>query len=552
MTEPRPTATATPAAAESDPLPEGERPAENAAAAPPLHPDNLFSSSQDELVYDEFPDTRSLFFIAWVFCCVGSIIIFVPMAFILMPLFSGAIARVAAPAVDGGLPQTPAPESMKAPTTTVKFTAPTWTVPSTATAKLPASCLKTRPTIAVDINQMKVNSYNVSTLRKIDTSKVEVYCIFNITRVHRGTGFDFLLNQFPWPVCPNVIYWSFSVNLSDGRLLSRAPELDEYTGFYNISSIARLHNADANVLFTVGGYPEDGGLFTVVGSGTLAEATLAQSMIMVLYRLQFTGVNIHLVEDPPCEQYFKNRMAGLQSFITVLKKLVGFNRPIQNFKITLMVGTNKNIAKEALAVLGDVIDRLFVDTFALFSNNFSSSFNNISFCHTLDAFMFDLANEISSGTGMIGPSIRCVEATISKTGRGVIAIAYLLIGDALADAFRGKCLSLYDIDYGVHPKLDACVGRLSRLSVSQWGSSPSGARPIVVVTPGFRSCTYRSGAGLLYALPRIAPSRATMSAEARSLSDQPWFERGGVLLQSVLSPERCVYEARNRTTFGDR
>ncbi|KAL1414645.1 hypothetical protein MTO96_000769 [Rhipicephalus appendiculatus] len=170
--------------------------------------------------------------------------------------------------------------------------------------------------------------------------------------VHRGPGFDFLLNQFPWPVCPNVIYWSFSVNLSDGRLLSRAPELDEYTGFYHISSIARKHNADANVLFTVGGYPEDSGLFTALGSGTLAQATLAQSMIVVLYRLQFTGVNIHLVEYPTCEQYFKNRMAGLQSFIAVLKRLMGINHPIQNFKITLMVGTNKNIAKEALAVLG--------------------------------------------------------------------------------------------------------------------------------------------------------------------------------------------------------
>ncbi|KAL3204643.1 hypothetical protein MRX96_011632 [Rhipicephalus microplus] len=322
MTEPRPTATATPAAAESDPVPEGERPAENAAAAPPLHPDNLFSSSQDELVYDEFPDTRSLFFIAWVFCCVGSIIIFVPMAFILMPLFSGAIARVAAPAVDGGLPQTPAPESMKAPH-------------------------HDRKVYGTDVD-CPVNGHR------------EAACLLSEDQTdhssrhqpNEGTGFDFLLNQFPWPVCPNVIYWSFSVNLTDGRLLSRAPELDEYTGFYNISSIARLHNADANVLFTVGGYPEDGGLFTVVGSGTLAEATLAQSMIMVLYRLQFTGVNIHLVEDPPCEQYFKNRMANLQSFITVLKKLVGFNRPIQNFKITLMVGTNKNIAKEALAVLG--------------------------------------------------------------------------------------------------------------------------------------------------------------------------------------------------------
>ncbi|KAL1414646.1 hypothetical protein MTO96_000770 [Rhipicephalus appendiculatus] len=97
MTEPRPAATATPAAAGSDPAPEGEAPADNAAAAPSLGPENFFSSSQEAMVYEEVPDTRSLFFIAWVFCCVGSIIIFVPLAFILMPLLSGGTSGKGSP-----------------------------------------------------------------------------------------------------------------------------------------------------------------------------------------------------------------------------------------------------------------------------------------------------------------------------------------------------------------------------------------------------------------------------------------------------------------------
>ncbi|KAH7948064.1 hypothetical protein HPB52_018246 [Rhipicephalus sanguineus] len=53
-----------------------------------LGPDSVFSS-QVEVVYEEVLDTRSPFLIAWVFCCVGSIIIFVPLPFILMPLFPG-------------------------------------------------------------------------------------------------------------------------------------------------------------------------------------------------------------------------------------------------------------------------------------------------------------------------------------------------------------------------------------------------------------------------------------------------------------------------------
>ncbi|KAH6929085.1 hypothetical protein HPB50_023317 [Hyalomma asiaticum] len=519
MAEPRPTANATAAAASAaagpDQAPESAGPPGNPAVATSLGPDSFFSS-QEEMVFEEVPDTRSLFFIAWVFCCVGSIIVFVPLAFILMPLFSGAVARIKAPAVATTLSQVTATTAKTKTTVTTKstkLTMPTWIVPSTTAVAVPAFCRKTRPAINVDMKDIADDSFKTSTLKKINSSHIEVYCLFNISRVHRRRGVDFLLHQFPWPICPNVIYWSFSVNVSDGRLHSRAPGLDAYNGFYNITSVARRYSTDTNVLFTLGGYPEDSGLFSLLGSGTLAENTLVQTMIMMLYRLMFNGINIDLVEDQPCEQFFKNKMAGLQSFIAELKKLVGINRPVKNFKITLMVGTKKQLAKDAVSILGDDIDRVFLDTFQMFSTNFSKRFDHVQFCETHFGFLHRIKHEMDmamNGDNDIhrkfcysyssltrtwsnknkydgGPPLAvtdtygfasyqdlcaqglrvqcqkggyyCSAATITGARGIVVATAYVFVDTALLNSYSNKCLLFYNLDYGVHPT--ACSGSVS-------------------------------------------------------------------------------------------
>ncbi|KAH7938482.1 hypothetical protein HPB49_024406 [Dermacentor silvarum] len=382
MAKPCPATSDTRASAAPDAAPNGEQPPENPAAANSQGADDF--NSQENMVYGELPGGRSMIFIAWVFCCVGSIIVLVPLAFFLMPFFSGTRARVHH-AVAGGFPPT-ASDVTTVITNSTRILIPTWTMPPRPTVAIPTNCRRPSPTIDVEVKDIKGDSFKVSQLKNITRP---AYCIYNISRVHRSSGRDFLLRQFPWGICPNVIYWSLAVNLNNGHIYSRAPELDAYSGFYTITAFARNYSKDTRVLFTVGGYPEERGLFSLLGNDTLAEKNMVQTAITLLYRLQFNGLNIHLAEDPDCERYFKGTLGGLQSFIATLRNLVDLNGPIEDFKVTLMVDTNMQLAKSALETLEKLIDLVFVDTFKLFSSN---TYNSTYYCATYNLFLAQLQN----------------------------------------------------------------------------------------------------------------------------------------------------------------
>ncbi|KAH7948245.1 hypothetical protein HPB52_019795 [Rhipicephalus sanguineus] len=299
--------------------------------------------SQVNMVYQRLQGGRSLIFIAWVFCFVGSVVMLIPVAFLVRPLFSGGTARVHRGVIGGRLPST---SHVTVTTDITRISIPTFTIPSRATVAVTPDCRKPSPTIKADTKNIKNDSFASNTARYSgNATDKEVYCIFNISTARRSSGEDFLLEHLPWHICPKVIYWSLAVNSSNGHLFSRAPQLNSYSGFYNITSIARNYSADIKVLFTIGGYPEDSTLFSLLGSETLEQNNLLQMVIMMLYRLQFNGINIHLAQNPPCDRYVKINLGGLKLFIVGLRKMVKINGPIDDFKVTLMVGTKRNWRK---------------------------------------------------------------------------------------------------------------------------------------------------------------------------------------------------------------
>ncbi|KAH6928379.1 hypothetical protein HPB50_014969 [Hyalomma asiaticum] len=364
-----------------DPAPDNQQPQGNPAAAESLGADD-FLNSQVNMVYQDLQGGRSLFFIAWVFCCVGSVVMLIPLAFLVMPLISGGTARVHRAGLGGRRPPTP---RVTVSTAATRISIPTFTIPPRQTVAVPAHCRRPSPTIEVNTTNMKNNSFKngANAFVAIPSGK-QVYCVYNISRVRRSYGFDFLLDQFPWPICPNVIYWSLGVNSSNGHLFSRAPELDSYSGFYNITSAARDYSPDTKVLFTLGGYPEDSVLFLLLGNETLAQNNLLQMVIAMLYRLQFNGLNIHLAQNPHCEQYAKRNLGGLRSFILGLREMVEINGPIDDFKITVMVDTNEDLAHKLLLLMRDLIDVVFLDTYRLFANNLR---NSTEFCLNYGTFL---------------------------------------------------------------------------------------------------------------------------------------------------------------------
>ncbi|KAH7938059.1 hypothetical protein HPB49_019593 [Dermacentor silvarum] len=488
MTESCPAASETPASAGTELAPNAEQPPENPAAANSQGADDL-SNSQENMVYEELPGGRSMIFIAWVFCCVGSIIVLVPLAFFLLPFFSGTRARVHH-AVAGGFPSTASDVLVISNSASIPI--PTWTVPQRPTVAVPTNCRRRSPTIDVKIKDIKNDSFEAINFTKTTRP---VYCIYNISRVHRSSGRDFLLHQFPWGICPNIIYWSLAVNLSNGHIYSRAPELDAHSGFYTITAFARNYSKDTRVLFTVGGYPEERGLFSLLGNDTLAGNNMVQTAITLLYRLQFNGLNVHLAEDPDCERYFKGTLGGLQSFIVGLRDLVDLNGPIKDFKVTLMVDTNKQLAISAQDTLGELIDLVFVDTFKLFSSSthassaycssyryFLSTFKNVFVNDSKICYSFSSLTRTwnAPNSTVMGPPLavtkrpgyasyqdfcdpsyhvrrslitqNCYSVNISEINGRPLAIAIVYTTSGIRRSRIGdKCFLLDNIDYGVRP-----------------------------------------------------------------------------------------------------
>ncbi|KAL3245891.1 hypothetical protein MRX96_058130 [Rhipicephalus microplus] len=187
-----------------------------------------------------------------------------------------------------------------------------------------------------------------------------VYCLYNNSRFRKPGGYDFLTVHVPWWFCSRLIYWS--VGIDKGKLTCRASKFDGTYGLYKLRVIADNYSQGVELLMTIGGYPEDAGQLYALGSRTTEIYSLAKDVAETVYYTGFNGVNLHLVQDAPCERFFTEKYRWLSDFIDVLSETINNNFATVTFKITVMIGPNQIEAKEYARYLEGRVDFIFYDT----------------------------------------------------------------------------------------------------------------------------------------------------------------------------------------------
>ncbi|KAH9381857.1 hypothetical protein HPB48_011708 [Haemaphysalis longicornis] len=229
-------------------------------------------------------------------------------------------------------------------------------------------CQRMSPTVPDDLLGIRDQPFPLPTDVVNQTGKV--YCIYNNSRFRKPRGHDFLPQHVPWWFCPNLVYWSVGVN--DGRLKVRAPKFDHRYGLYKLRIVADAYRAGIELLMTIGGYPEDTGQLYRVGAGTARAQSLGKEVLETVRNAGLNGVNIHLVEDPPCEHFFKDQVDTIAAFVDTLAALVGQSFATTPFRMTMMIGTHSTLGREVSSSLLSRMDHVFIDTHSAVTTDITS------------------------------------------------------------------------------------------------------------------------------------------------------------------------------------
>ncbi|KAL1444635.1 hypothetical protein MTO96_029737 [Rhipicephalus appendiculatus] len=286
--------------------------------------------------------SRGSLFTLCVFCVVCVVTMAVPLVLVLLPLMVGQAQHALS---DLNITSSPSPQPSDGTESRPPKTEPPSIRTRTSqpvTANLPPSCRRTSPRVSDDL--ANVNAQPLSPTLATVNGTGSVYCLYNNSRFRKPGGYDFLTVHVPWWFCSRLIYWS--VGIEEGKLISRAPNFDSTFGLYKLRVIADNYREGVELLMTIGGYPEDAGQLYALGSRTNESYSLAKDVTETVYYTGFNGVNLHLVEDAPCERFFTAKYRWLSDFIDVLSERIKINFATFPFKITVMIGANQIQAKK--------------------------------------------------------------------------------------------------------------------------------------------------------------------------------------------------------------
>ncbi|KAH7959288.1 hypothetical protein HPB49_009920 [Dermacentor silvarum] len=252
----------------------------------------------------------------WAFCIVGVAILAIPLVFLLLPYIKASFFAATEAPPGHVLPKTDRP-----PMKTVA----------------PDQCPRMNAKVRDAEKMSDVPSERLSAGPNAPPNGPQpVYCLFNVSRFRRPSGYFFLAQHLPLALCPSIVYWSWS--LPDGNLTSRAEEFDKKYGLAVIKDVARVQRVNVDVILTLGGYPEDSADFHKVGENDKVRHLLAQGTYDMYRKYDLSGVNLHWVPNKAaCESPFKDPIPRLVEFIDNLRRLVTMNAPSAAFKVTAIV-----------------------------------------------------------------------------------------------------------------------------------------------------------------------------------------------------------------------
>ncbi|KAL1419730.1 hypothetical protein MTO96_024998 [Rhipicephalus appendiculatus] len=156
---------------------------------------------------------------------------------------------------------------------------------------------------AVPMVDDKTSSVKAQTSPPVSQSnRTGIFCLYNNTRFYRGGKYDFLPQNLPFTLCPNIVYWSFGVR--DGFPISRVESFDRTYGLEKLSEVVNKSRVPGvRILLTMGGYLEDYGQLSLLGRDVAALSRFVRRT-MELMKLHFLhGVVIHWIEGEPLCKY---------------------------------------------------------------------------------------------------------------------------------------------------------------------------------------------------------------------------------------------------------
>ncbi|KAL1481779.1 hypothetical protein MTO96_034176 [Rhipicephalus appendiculatus] len=159
----------------------------------------------------------------------------------------------------------------------VKLLEPSMPIRTSPNATLGPSGLQARPFFCLFRNNAVTFSRNYSTV---------------------GQNYDYTFWSVPFKLCHNVIYWSVAID--NGNITSRMPSFDHSYGLYQLRNITdKLGYLDVKILLALGGYPEDGPHFSLLGRDPVTLDRLTTNVVAALSSFRLDGVTVHWVDPGP-------------------------------------------------------------------------------------------------------------------------------------------------------------------------------------------------------------------------------------------------------------
>ncbi|KAH6923889.1 hypothetical protein HPB50_008416 [Hyalomma asiaticum] len=227
------------------------------------------------------------------------------------------------------------------------------------------------------------------------------FCLYNNTAVLLSrnysdvrVSYDYTLEVLPFDLCHYVIYWS--VTIANGNVTSRLPVFDQQHGLYHLRNVTdSLGFSSVKILLALGGYPEDGPHFSILGHDPVTLNRLTANVIYAMRSFRLDGVAVHWV-DPGSTCRGPDDHGIVAALLRMLRQAFDSNA-LSHVIVTAMLDGREPVER-LLSTSKDVVDYFFLTDPRLLAN-MSRSFYDI--CATFsDNIVGTINHYISSVPGL--------------------------------------------------------------------------------------------------------------------------------------------------------
>ncbi|KAL3227226.1 hypothetical protein MRX96_024193 [Rhipicephalus microplus] len=245
---------------------------------------------------------------------------------------------------------------------------PPFTIPINLPPNVPAACLKPA---SLPILNGQIKTIPDPTPGPSREHMRPFFCLFNNTAVLISQNYsgvrvevDYTFRAVPFELCHYVIYWSMAIN--NGDIISRLPWFDQHHGLHQLRNITdSLGYVNVKILLAVGGYPQDGPYFSVLGHDSAILKRLTSNIVGSVSSFHLDGVAVHWV-DPGSKCAGPDDQGIVAALLRMLRQAFD-NAGLTQALVTAMLD-GRDAIERLLSISKDVVDYFFLTESRLFPN----------------------------------------------------------------------------------------------------------------------------------------------------------------------------------------